>query len=64
MRQGKTACKGRSIAMDRLNNLVVEHLADRLFNPKRLSAILVAAATLRAEKFAEVDGRLSAEAAL
>ncbi|WP_245303941.1 hypothetical protein [Pseudorhodoplanes sinuspersici] len=45
--------------MDRLDNLVVEHLADRLFNPERLSAILVTAATQRAEKAAEVD-RLSA----
>ncbi|ARQ00094.1 hypothetical protein CAK95_14130 [Pseudorhodoplanes sinuspersici] len=59
MRQGKTACKGRFIPMDRLDNLVVEHLADRLFNPERLSAILVTAATQRAEKAAEVD-RLSA----
>lgn len=59
-RQGKTACKGRSITMDRLDNLVVEHLADRLFDPERLSAILATAATHRAEKTAEVDGRLSA----
>lgn len=39
---------------------MVEHLADRLFNPERLSAILVTAATPPAEKTAEVDGRLSA----
>ena len=28
-RQGKTACKGRSIPMDKLDRLVTERLADR-----------------------------------
>ncbi len=35
-RQGETGCKGRSIPMDKLDNLVAEHIADRLPQPGRL----------------------------
>ncbi len=41
-RQGKTACKGRSIRMDLLDSLVTEHLAARLLTKERLNAILQA----------------------
>ena len=37
-RSGKIACKGRLILMDKLNDLVTEHLVDRLLNPERLIA--------------------------
>ena len=59
-RQGKTACKGRSIPMARLNTLVTDHLVDRLFHPERLTAILASVSARRAERALEVDGRLAA----
>lgn len=59
-RMGKSACKGRSIRMDTLDNLVVDHLSRRLFTAERLNAILAASFTRRAEKAAEVDERAAA----
>ncbi|GEC36451.1 recombinase family protein [Sinorhizobium meliloti] len=38
--QGKSACKGRSIPMDRLDTLVTERLAETLFTADRVRAIL------------------------
>jgi site-specific DNA recombinase len=57
-RHGRTACKGRSIRMDKLDSLVTTHLADRLFQPERLRALLASLAGRRAEKAAAVDERL------
>ena len=57
MRQGKTGCRGRSVPMDRLDDLVVDHLSHRLFTTERLSSLLASVAALRAERTAEVDGR-------
>ena len=59
-RMGKTACKGRSIPMGKLDTLVTEHLVDRLFNPARLTAILASVAARRAEHVIEVDNRVTA----
>ncbi len=59
-RQGKTACKGRSIPMQKLDDLVTEHLAERLFQPERLIATLASVASRRAEKALEVDRRVAA----
>jgi site-specific DNA recombinase len=39
-RQGKTGCEGRSIPMNRLDQLVAEHLEERLLQPERLETIL------------------------
>jgi site-specific DNA recombinase len=58
LRKGKTACKGRTVRMDTLDNLVVEHLSKRLFTTERLVAILAAAFACRAEKAVEVDRRV------
>ena len=58
-RQGKAACKGRSIRMDRLDTLVVDHLQDRLFQPDRLNALLGSMMALRSERACEVDTRIS-----
>ncbi|MGE3702886.1 MAG: recombinase family protein, partial [Hyphomicrobiaceae bacterium] len=57
-RRGRTACKGRSIRMDRLDSLVTTHLVDRLLEPDRLTALLASLAGRRAEKAAAVDERL------
>jgi site-specific DNA recombinase len=40
--KGKTVCPGRSISMAALDGMVLEHLADRLFTPERLTVILEA----------------------
>ena len=39
-RQGETGCKGRSIPMDKLDNLAAERIADRLLQPERLVEVL------------------------
>ena len=39
-RQGKSACKGRSVPMDRLDALVVDSLSQSLFDPARMKELL------------------------
>jgi site-specific DNA recombinase len=56
-RIGKTGCKGRSIAMDRLDGLVTTHLADRLLGPTRLAGLLTSLAEKRTSSDAEVQER-------
>jgi site-specific DNA recombinase len=58
MKKGKTACRGRSIRMDKLDTLVTEHLADRLLEPERLAGMLTTLAGRRADKQAAVDKRI------
>lgn len=60
IKMGKTACKGRSIRMDKLDTLVTEHLADRLLDPERLSAMLTTLAERRADRQIAVDRRITA----
>ena len=59
-RQGKCACKGRSIQMDKLDCLVTGRLIDRLLAPDRLATLLGALAARRAEKSVAVDARITA----
>jgi site-specific DNA recombinase len=49
-RQGETGCKGRSIPMEMLDNLVAEHIADRLLQPGRLEEILASVLDRRQER--------------
>jgi len=58
-RQGKTACKGRSIPMDKLDTLVTDNLIAKLFQPERLNIILGKLTERRSEKATELDRRLS-----
>jgi site-specific DNA recombinase len=58
--KGKTACKGRSIPMQKLDTLVTEHLMERLFKPERVAAILASLSSGRAQEAAALDGRLMA----
>lgn len=46
--------------MDKLDSLVTEHLMKRLFEPERLAALLSSLSSLRAEKAANLNGRLTA----
>ena len=59
IRQGKTACKGRSIKMDQLDALVTDHILDRLLAPERLDALLASLAARRAERAASVNERIA-----
>ena len=58
-RKGKTACKGRSIPMAKLDTLVTDHLMERLFQPERLTAILASLAGRRAEKEEALNTRIA-----
>jgi site-specific DNA recombinase len=57
--KGKTACKGRSIPMDKLDSLVTDHLLERLFKPERIALILASLSSRRAEMAAAVNSRIS-----
>ncbi len=59
-RHGKTACKGRSIRMDKLDSLVTSQLIDRLLDPPRLGTMLASLASGRAAKASAVDARITA----
>jgi site-specific DNA recombinase len=49
-RQGETGCKGRSIPMGKLDDLVAEHLEKRLLQPDRLEEILASLLDRRQER--------------
>lgn len=59
-RQGEAGCRGRSIPMHKLDELVTDHLAQELLQPSQLEATLASLWTGRAAKQAEVDGRIGA----
>ena len=58
-RQGETGCKGRPIPMERLNNLVAEHIADRLLQPERLEEILASVLDRRQERAGRRRGHIA-----
>ena len=65
-RQGKTGCEGRTIQMDKLDDLVASHLEERLLQPKRLETILTnlldrreERAERRREHLAELNRRIT-----
>ncbi len=49
-RQGETGCKGRSIPMEKLDNLVADHIEDRLLQPERLEEVLASVLDRRQER--------------
>ncbi len=49
-RQGETGYKGRSIPMEKLDNLVAGHIEDRLLQPERLEEILASVLDRRQER--------------
>jgi site-specific DNA recombinase len=48
-RQGETGCKGRTVPMEKLDNVVAEHIEQRLLQPKRLEEVLSAVLHRRQE---------------
>jgi site-specific DNA recombinase len=59
-RKGKSACKGRSIRMDKLDGLVTDHLVERLLHPERLAVLLSSLKARRAEKAESENKRIMA----
>jgi site-specific DNA recombinase len=57
-RMGKTACNGRSIQMDKLDQLVTIHIADRLLVPDRITDLLAEIIDRRAMSGSEVRDRI------
>ncbi len=57
-RMGKTACKGRSIPMDRLDQLVTSQIADYLLVPDRVADLLAEIVNRRAMAGGEVRDRI------
>jgi site-specific DNA recombinase len=49
-RQGGTGCKGRSIPMEKLDNLVAGHIEERLLQPERLEEVLALVLDRRQER--------------
>jgi site-specific DNA recombinase len=58
--KGKTACKGRSIPMHKLDMLVTDHLLERLFKPERVAEILTSLSARRSQKAESLNARLIA----
>jgi len=58
-RQGKTGCKGRTIPMDELNDLVVSYIEDRFLLPDRLEELLAGAFKRREEQAERQRGRIT-----
>src|SRR3546814_20788940 len=52
-RQGPTACTGMAVPMEKLDDLVVNHLEKQLLQPERLETILAAALDRREERSEE-----------
>jgi DNA invertase Pin-like site-specific DNA recombinase len=57
-RKGKSACKGRSIRMDKLDGLVTDNLVERLLNPERLAVMLSSLKAQRADKAESANKRI------
>jgi site-specific DNA recombinase len=49
-RQGETGCVGQSVPMDKLDNLVAEHIERRLLAPERLEEVLASVLDRRQER--------------
>ena len=57
--QGKAACKGRSIPMDKLDKLVTERLADQLLTPERVAKLLAGLMERQTAKNDDYSARLT-----
>ena len=58
--KGRTACKGRSIRMDKLDTVVTQQIIERLLEPERLAETLSALADRLAAKAADFAQRIGA----
>ena len=60
MSKGRTACKGHSIRMDKLDTVVTQQVIERLLEPERLADTLSALAGRNAAKAADFAQRITA----
>lgn len=58
--KGKSACKGRSIPMDKLDTIVTEQLADQLLTPDRVGRLLEGLLARQTSRDEDYTQRLSA----
>jgi len=58
--KGKSACKGRSIPMGKLDDIVIGRLADQLLTPERVGALLRGLMDRQTAKDADYANRLTA----
>jgi site-specific DNA recombinase len=58
--QGKSACKGRSVPMDKLDRLVSDKLAEKLLTPERVRKLLSGLMNRQATKNEDYSGRVAA----
>jgi|FEC22Drversion2_1045045.scaffolds.fasta_scaffold00491_39 site-specific DNA recombinase len=58
-RQGKSACRGRTIPMDELDTMVVAHLEERLLASERLEELLAGLLKRREEHAQRLKGRVA-----
>lgn len=58
--KGESACKGRSLPMDKLDTLVTARLSEKLLAPQRVEKILAALMERQADREADHGERLSA----
>ena len=58
-RQGRTGCPGRTVPMDRLDRLVVQHLENRLLDPERLPELVAGLIDRHRTQAAKLDARLA-----
>jgi site-specific DNA recombinase len=49
-RQGETGCEGRSIPMDKLDGVVIDHIEREFLDPSRLEIVLSAVLDRRQER--------------
>ena len=59
-RQGKTTCRGRHVPMEKLNELIVTKVKERLLVPERLGQLLGALIHRRSQRRSEVTERQEA----
>ena len=57
--QGKSACPGRSVPMDKLDNAVTDRIADQLLTPERVEALLRGLMDRQTRRDADYGNRLT-----
>jgi site-specific DNA recombinase len=59
--RGKSVCKGRSVPMYELDELIIEYLKERLFRPDRLAAILSSLSSRWTDRTYALNARMMAQ---
>lgn len=57
--KGKSACKGRSVPMDKLDTIVTERIADQILTPQRVEKLLTGLIERQANRSADYTDRIT-----